>query len=124
MTLPTPADKRREAKYKTLRTRNPVCLSCGYADHPAAMEFAHVAPKKFHDDGGVLCSNCHREMSDAEKDFSYAPVTANPMMETIGRYLVALSEWLLRIGGTLAEFGEWLLAQAPHVLPYDGDAAQ
>lgn len=123
MTLPTPTDKRREADFRRLRTRHPICLTCGYMGHPAAMEFSHLAPRKFHDDGGVQCSNCHREASDAEKDFPYAPVTGNPMMETIGRYLLALAEWLQTIGGTLAEFGEWLLAQAPHVLPYDGEAA-
>ena len=117
-------DKRREADYRRLRTRTPICLSCGYSDHPAAMEFAHIAPRKFHDDGGVLCANCHREQSDTEKDYSYSPVTHNPMMETIGRYLLALAEWLKRIGGTLAEFGEWLLEQAEHVLPYETEADQ
>lgn len=124
MSLPTPEEKRREADYRRLRTRNPVCLTCGYMKHPAAMEFSHVAPRKFHDDGGVQCSNCHREVSDKEKEFSYAPTTANPMMEKIGRYLLALSEWLTRIGVTLEEFGKWLLAQAPHVLPHKGEAAQ
>lgn len=124
MTMPTPEEVRREKDYRRLRTRNPVCLSCGYSDHPAALELAHIAPRKFHDDGGVLCSNCHREQSDTEKDFSYAPVTGNPMMETIGRYLLALSEWLSRIGATLAQFGQWLLEQAEHVLPYDPEAAK
>ncbi|WBQ14214.1 hypothetical protein L2D00_05900 [Hyphomonadaceae bacterium BL14] len=124
MTTPTSEEERREKDFRRLRTRNPICLACGYADHPAAMEFAHIAPRKFHDDGGVLCSNCHREQSDTEKDFSYAPVTKNPPMEIIGRYLLALSEWLTRIGGTLAEFGRWLLEQAEHVLPYYPEGAQ
>ena len=122
MTNSTSETKRREADYRRLRTRTPICLSCGYSDHPAAMEFAHIAPRKFHDDGGVLCSNCHREQSDQEKDCSYAPITGNPMMETIGRYLVALAEWLQRIGTTLAEYGAWLLTQAEHVLPYEPEA--
>ena len=122
MTTSTNEDKRREADFKRLRTRNPVCLSCGYSDHPAALEFAHIAPRKFHDDGGVLCSNCHREQSDQEKDFSYAPTTGNPMMETIGRYLLAVAEWLKRIADTFITFGEWLLEQAEHVLPYEPEA--
>lgn len=122
MTIITPAEKRREKDFQLLRTRNPICLTCGYMKHPAAMEFSHLAPRKFHDDGGVQCCNCHREVSDPEKDFSYAPVTGNPMMETIARYLLALSEWLTRIGLTLAEFGEWLLGQAEHVLPYEPEA--
>lgn len=122
--LCTPADERREKDYRRLRTRNPICLSCGYTNHSAAMELAHIAPKRFHDDGGVLCSNCHREMSDTEKDYSYKPVSQNPMMETIGRYLLALSDWMLRIAETIAEFGRWLLLQADHTLAYEPEGGQ
>ena len=103
------ADIRREKDYRRLRTRTPICLSCGYSKSSSALELAHIAPREFHDDAGVLCSNCHREMSDAEKDLSYSPQSANPQMETIGRYLIALSEWFLRIANTIAAFGEWLL---------------
>jgi 5-methylcytosine-specific restriction endonuclease McrA len=39
----TPEDKRRENDYRRLRTRNPICLYCGYHNHPAAMELAHIA---------------------------------------------------------------------------------
>ncbi len=120
--LITPEELRRESDYKRLRTRNPVCLSCGYSNHPAVMELAHIAPRQFHDDGGVLCSNCHREMSDTEKDLSYAPQSINPQMETIGRYLLALAEWFQRIAATIALFGAWLLEQSEHVLPYKPEA--
>ncbi|WP_417494471.1 hypothetical protein [Maricaulis sp.] len=124
MTSSTNINKRREADYKRLRTRNPICLSCGYSDHPAAMEFAHIAPRRFHDDGGVLCANCHREESDKEKDYSYAPITNNPTMETIGRYLLAVAEWFKRIAETFTIFGEWLLEQAEHVLPSELEVGQ
>lgn len=108
----SPEEMRRERDYRRLRTRNPICLHCGYHNHPAAMELAHIAPHKFHDDAGVLCSNCHREVSDPEKDLPYAPQTQNPQIETIGRYLLALAEWFERIARTIAEFGAFLLALA------------
>ncbi|KCZ60299.1 hypothetical protein [Hyphomonas atlantica] len=108
----SPEEMRRERDYKRLRTRNPICIHCGYHNHPAAMELAHIAPREFHDDGGVLCSNCHREVSDPEKDLPYAPQTQNPQIETIGRYLLALAEWFERIARTIAEFGAFLLALA------------
>ena len=103
------ADIRRQKDFRRLRTQTPVCLSCGYSGSSSALELAHIAPRQFHDDGGVLCSNCHREMSDAEKDLSYAPQSENPQLETIGRYLIALSEWFKRIAETIAAFGRWLL---------------
>ena len=106
------AEIRRQKDFRRLRTTTPICLSCGYSKSSSALELAHIAPKRFHDDGGVLCSNCHREMSDAEKDLSYSPQSANPQMETIGRYLLALSDWLTRIAETIAAFGAWLLGFA------------
>lgn len=124
MTTITPEVKRREADFRRLRTRNPICLTCGFTGHPASYEYSHLIPRRFHDDGGAQCCNCHREFGDRDRDYSYAPVTDNPMMETIGRYLLALSEWLQRIGATLEEFGQWLLEQSEHVLPYDPEAAR
>lgn len=118
----TAKEKRLERHYERLRTRNPVCLTCGFDRHPAALQLSHIAPRKFHDDGGPQCHNCHSEFSDAERALPYGPETANPMMETIGRYLLALSEWLQRVGETLQTFGEWLLDQAEHVLPHEGEA--
>ncbi len=108
------ADLRRENDYRRLRTRTPICLHCGYSKFSGALELAHNAPRRFHDDAGVLCSNCHREASDAEKDLSYAPQSQNPQMETIGRYLIALSEWFQRIAVTMEGFGCWLLEFAEH----------
>jgi hypothetical protein len=66
--------------------------------------------------------NCHRELSDAEKDYPYAPQSINPQMETIGRYLLALAEWFQRIAATIALFGAWLLEQSEHVPPHEPEA--
>ncbi len=116
-------ETRREQNYRRLGTRNPICVGCGYCNSPAAMELAHIAPRKFHDDAVVLCSTCHREQSDTDKDYSYAPQTNNPQMETIGRYLIALSEFFQMLARTTAEFGRWLLEQSAHVLPYEPEGA-
>lgn len=112
-------ETRREQAYRRLDTRDPVCAICGYAGHPAAMELAHIAPREFHGDKVPLCANCHRELSDAEKDYPYAPETDNPQMETIGRYLIALSDFLQMIARTLAQFGAWLVEQSAHVLAHE-----
>lgn len=62
-------DTRRERAYRRLGTRNPVCIGCGFAGQPEQMELAHIAPRGFHDNVGVLCRNCHGLQSDAEKDY-------------------------------------------------------
>jgi hypothetical protein len=117
----TQDQKRLEKHYQRLRTRTPSCVTCGFNRHPAALEYSHIAPRKFHDDGGAQCHNCHSEFSDAERSLPYAPRTANPQMETIGRYLVALAEWFQRIAGTLLGFGEWLLAYAATAPVLEGE---
>ncbi len=115
---------RLERVFRRLGTRNPVCIGCGYSKSPFALELAHIAPKKFHDDVAILCRNCHREQSDAEKDFAYAHETDNPKMETIGRYLLGLSEFFLLIARATSEFGRWLVENAAHVPPRESESGQ
>lgn len=122
--LTTPEQERRERDFLRLGTRHPVCVTCGYDQHPSALELSHIIPRDMHPDGGPQCRNCHREFSDREKDYPYQAQTDNPQMETIGRYLLALSDWFIRLAETIAAFGRWLMDQAEHVLPYDGEAAQ
>lgn len=120
----TELEKRTERHYARLRTRNPVCLTCGFDSNLAALHYSHIAPKRFHDDGGAQCLNCHAALSDIERAYPYSPQTQNPMMETIGRYLLALAEWMTRIGQTLETFGAWLVGQAEHVLPHQPEEAR
>lgn len=113
-------EKQREKDYRRLRTRTPVCLTCGYSGSSSSMHYSHIAPRRFHDDGGVQCLNCHGERTAAERGQSYEPQSENPQMETIGRYLLALADWLSRIAETIAAFGAWLLDVAessPNIEP-------
>lgn len=112
---------RREADYRRLKSRRPICLHCGFEQHSAALEFAHLIPSKFAvGAGGALCSNCHRIVSDKEKDMSFKPGTDDPDLETIGRYIDALGQWLERIAHTLQGFGAELLRRASESTA-DGD---
>jgi len=104
---------RREADFRRLKSRHPICLWCAFDAHPAALEFAHIIPRKFAiGSGGTLCSNCHRISSDKEKDMSFSPRTQDPDRETIGRYLDALADWLIQIAKTLKTFGQAMIAEA------------
>lgn len=112
------AQARLHKGYRRLGTDNPSCVVCGYRGHPDAFERAHIAPNKFHDDWAILCRNCHREQSECEKDKPYEPETQNPQMETIAHYLLGLAKFFELIAQTLIKFGDWLLEQAAHTVPY------
>ncbi|WP_018149231.1 hypothetical protein [Henriciella marina] len=109
----TKKELRREADFRRLKSRHPICLWCAFNAHPAALEFAHLIPSKFAiGTGGALCSNCHRISTEKEKDMSFRPKTQDPDRETIGRYLDALADWLLQIAKTLKAFGQSLIEEA------------
>lgn len=104
---------RREADFRRLKTRHPICLLCAYWRHPAAIEFAHLIPRKFGVGcGAPLCSNCHRELSDMEKEMSYKPTTNEPDLETLGRYLVALGTWCEAAFPTMKMLGAYALERS------------
>ena len=118
----TRKDLRREADFRRLKSRHPICLWCAFNKHPAALEFAHLIPSKFAiGTGGSLCCNCHRISTDMEKDMSFKPETENPDLETIGRYLDALGNWLLPMSEKLKTFGHELLEEAKSSSKQEGE---
>ena len=109
----TKQELRREADFRRLKSRHPICLWCGFHGHPEALEFAHLIPSKFAiGTGGPLCRNCHRISTDKEKDMSFAPKTNDPDRETLGRYIDALADWLLPISGRLKTIAKVMIEDA------------
>lgn len=101
-TFLTAKELRQEAAFRRLKSRYPICLICGYWANPAAIEFAHIIPKAFGLGWGVpLCRNCHRELTDMEKDMSFKPTTTEVELETIGRLLGAIGEQYEKSAPTL-----------------------
>ena len=100
-------DARLERAFKRLGTRNPSCVACGEAD-PFCLELHHIGEKDHHDDLSIVCRNCHRKLTDPQKDLIEVN-QPNPTLETIGRYLHGLAELFLQIAETLKEFGNLLL---------------
>jgi len=117
-------EERMARQAKRLGTWNFACITCGNSCNPAALEYSHIAPRHFHDDGGPQCRNCHAEFSDEARGLPYKPQSGNPHMETIARYFLALSEWLKRIAETIAAFGAWLMGLASALPAGAEEAAQ
>lgn len=112
---PKDREARLEQSYKRLRTRDPICVTCGKRDpeHPEIYELHHVGQRKHHDDVVIECANCHRTLSDQQRDHvPPRPVEHNNMMTTIGHYLLGLADMFAMIVETLREFGEWLISEA------------
>src|ERR1700690_1531732 len=59
--------RRRQNALERLGTNNPVCLACGEGD-PIVQEKHHFAGRAFDEMTGSFCRNCHRKLSDRQKD--------------------------------------------------------
>jgi hypothetical protein len=106
---------RLERHYRRLGTRNPVCISCGKCDpaHPEIYELHHVAGKSQHGDVSVQCANCHRTLSDKQKDHGPpGPSQPSGKLAQIGHYLLGLADMLAMIVEALKTFGAWLISEA------------
>jgi len=115
MTKHLDREDRLERHYRRLGTRNPVCVTCAKRDpeHPEIYERHHIAGRSQHDDEAIECANCHRTLSDKQKDHvPPGPSQPSGTMATIGHYLLGLADMLAMIVETLKAFGTWLISEA------------
>ena len=68
-------ERRKQRALERLGTNNPRCPFCGI-NEPLAMELHHVAGRAFDDKLVPVCRNCHRVLSDWQKD--HPPALAEP----------------------------------------------
>jgi hypothetical protein len=60
----------------------------------------------------IACRNCHRKLSDSQKDHPSFDPAADPALHAIGRFLLGLADMLERIFEQLRVFGELLIERA------------
>lgn len=100
-------EARLQRTYRRLGTDRPACVTCGEAN-PFCLELHHIGERAHHDDLSIVCRNCHRKLTDPQKDRITVSAT-DSRDETIGRYLCGLADLLAMVAATLREFGERLL---------------
>lgn len=111
MTLDPGLERRREAAYRRLGTRQPVCVACGTSgEEPWNYEFHHVAGRAFDGTVVIVCTPCHRTLSDPTAN---RPARADPpLLERAGRLFDGLAAFLELLVVTLRRYAAELLAAA------------
>jgi hypothetical protein len=97
-------ETRRQAALDRLGSNNPSCTVCGETDW-RCLEAHHVAGRAYNDFTSIVCRNCHRKLSDVQKD---QPAKANHPpypSERIGHFLLGLADFFLLLAGQLRQFG-------------------
>ena len=105
------ADIRDESAKQRLGSPRPQCTICGES-HPDCLELHHIAGRAYDGQVARVCSNCHRKLSNQQRD-QPAQIAMPPSYgETIGHYLIGLADLLRLVAERLIEFGLGLIERA------------
>ena len=116
-------EKRRQNRLEKLGTQRPVCCRCGEHDD-RCLEAHHIAGRAYADDAVIVCRNCHRKLSDAQKDHPQQWVDDPSMLERIGHFLLGLADFFAILATKFREFGLWLIEKAELLIEVSGNGAR
>ena len=111
-------ERRRQKRLEKLGTNDPHCGLCGESDD-RVLELHHIAGRKHDDALAIICRNCHRVVTDDQKDHPAFDPAADPMLASIGHFLLGLVDMLRVVIVKLSEFALTLIDRSRN----EGDAA-
>ena len=97
---------RKQKRLEKLGSNHPVCVNCGESDD-RCLEEHHIAWRAHGNELAILCRNCHRKVSDDQKDH-LKPIAVNNQTQSIG-YLLGLADLFVLLGKSLKQHGEYLV---------------
>jgi hypothetical protein len=96
-------ERRKQRALERLGSNNPSCIVCG-CDDPLALELHHLAGQAFGDDTVPVCRNCHRRLSDYQKDHSLDQGKPVGELEPIRRFMEGLADLFEMLVKRLREY--------------------
>ena len=98
---------RKQKRLEVLGTNNPICVACGEDDW-RCFEQHHIAGKAHSNDLSIVCSNCHRKLTDKQKD--HPKCNGDPsQLQSIGYWQLGFSDLLALAAETLRQNGHHLI---------------
>lgn len=105
-------ETRKQRRHEALGTNEPRCGTCG-ENRWQCMEKHHPPGRVRDPDTTVLeCRNCHRVLSDDQRDHPAHNADADKMLDTIGHFLLGLADMLRIVIERLYAFGLALIERA------------
>ena len=114
---------RRQRALDRLGTNTPRCTHCGECN-PHCLEAHHIAGKAFDDETVIVCRNCHRKLSDEQKDHPGRASTPPDPLDRMGHFLLGLADLFRMLVGRLEEFGRDLIARAAKMAAQNTEAGR
>jgi len=115
-------EKRRQHALERLGTNTPRCTECGETDW-RCLEGHHIAARDF-DDGAtvILCRNCHRKLSDHQKDHPEPTSSPPNLFDCAGHFLLGLYDLFISLAEKCLEYGLALIEHAKTFAKQDLEA--
>jgi hypothetical protein len=107
MSIRNNKEARRQKRFERFGTNHPVCVNCGENDD-RCLELHHIAGRVHSEDTVILCRNCHRKVSDDQKDHPKCETTATKG-QSIGYQQLGLADLFALLAISLKETGEYLI---------------
>ena len=104
-------ETRRQRRLRRLGNNNPICGTCGERDD-RCLELHHPADHGRDELMVTICRNCHRKVSDNQKDHPANDLAADPTLDRMGHFMLGLADLLSLIVEKLIEFGHILIGMA------------
>jgi hypothetical protein len=102
---------RKQRRLERLGTQHPICATCGETDW-RCLEIHHIVDCDGKSATVILCANCHRKVTDSQKNHPPHSAAADPFLESVGRFLLGIAELLKLAVAQLIVFGEALIKRA------------
>jgi hypothetical protein len=103
-------ETRRQTALDRLGTNEPHCVICGETDW-RVLERHHIAGRAYDEFGSIICRNCHRKLSDSQKDHPKKIGEPPCILERTVHFLRGLANFLALLIETLRRFANELAAQ-------------
>ncbi len=103
-------EARKQKRLEALGSNHPVCVICGMDDW-RCLEEHHIAGQAHGEDLATVCRNCHRKLTDDQKD--HPRCGGDPLhSQSIGYLLLGLAELFALLVDTLRRSGQHLIETA------------
>lgn len=104
-------EARRRRALERLGHRYPACVICGEND-PLVLELHHPEGHKYGNNLVPVCRNCHRKLSDRQKDHPGQINDPPDELETIAHALLGRADFSEELAAQDRKFAELLLERA------------
>jgi hypothetical protein len=104
-------ERRKQKCLERLGTNSPQCIVCG-EDNPHCLELHHIAGRRFDHETVIVCKNCHRKLSDAQRDHPKSEGGEPSLEERLVHFLLGVADLLELLVTEFREFANRLLENA------------